>query len=309
MSVRIGLGGSGLPLPDPAAFWRWVDFCDETEIDSLWLSDRLVSTQASLEPMTAVAALAGRTRRIKFGMNAVVLPSRDPLVLAKECATIDYLSGGRLLPAFGVGGDAAPEWRATGRGPTGRGVQSDEMLQIMTRLWSEDHVNFQGKHYSYDDVSISPKPAQSPLPIWIGGNSPAAIRRTARYGTGWLGGGAQPPEQVAGVVASIKAALAESGRQIDDDHYGASFSFRFGGWDEPVVERAVQALAARFAAADPRATMAVGDFGAVIDLAQAYRQAGVSKFVLRPIAVDAADVMAQCRRLVDEVLPIVHAWD
>jgi probable F420-dependent oxidoreductase len=307
MSVRIGIGGSGLPFGDAAAFWRWVDYCEGSEIDSLWLSDRLVSTQLTLEPMAALAAIGGRTTRIKFGMNAIVLPSRDPLVLAKECATVDYLSGGRLLPAVGVGGDAAPEWQATGRGPTGRGVQSDEMLQIMARLWAEDHVSFQGKYYSYDDVSISPKPVQSPLPIWIGGSSPAAIRRTARYGTGWLAGGAQSTEQVAGVVTAIKAALAESGRSIDDDHYGASFSFRFGSWEEPVVERSAQALSARLGGADPRPSMAVGNADAIIDMARAYREAGISKFVLRPIVASEAEIVEQCRRLNAEVIPAVHA--
>jgi probable F420-dependent oxidoreductase len=307
MSVRIGLGASGIAFADAAAFWRWVDFCEDSPLDSIWISDRLVSTTPALESMTTVAALAGRTRRIKFGMNAVVLPSRDPLVLAKEAATIDYLSGGRLLPVYGVGGDTAPEWRATGRGTQARGRQSDEMLQIMTRLWQQDRVSFQGKHYTYEDVSISPKPVQQPLPVWIGGSSPAAVKRTALYGTGWLGGAIQSPKQVETVVTSIKAALAETGRTIDDDHYGASFMFRFGSWDEPIVQRQVETLQLRFPGSDPRVALAVGGAQAVIDLATAFRAAGVSKFVLRPIAGDEPDVLEQCRRLVNEALPVVHA--
>lgn len=121
MSVRIGLGVPGFPFSSPATFLEWVDLCEESPIDSLWFSERLVSLQTLLEPMTAMAVVAGRTKRLKFGMNAVVLPFRDPLVLAKECATLDFLSDGRLLPAFGVGGDTAPEFPATAGRPRGAG--------------------------------------------------------------------------------------------------------------------------------------------------------------------------------------------
>jgi hypothetical protein len=103
MNVRIGLGMATQPFSGPEALFRWVDLCEEGEIDSLWQTDRLISRQPYLEAMTTMAALAGATRRLRFGMNAVVVSLRDPLVLAKQCATIDYLSGGRLLPVFGVG--------------------------------------------------------------------------------------------------------------------------------------------------------------------------------------------------------------
>ena len=115
MSVRIGLNIVTYPFASTKGFWRWVDLCEENDIDSLWQTDRLVSTLPFLESMTTMAALAGGTERLKFGMNVVVVTFRDPLVLAKQCATIDFLSDGRLLPAFGVGGPVAPEWEATGR--------------------------------------------------------------------------------------------------------------------------------------------------------------------------------------------------
>ncbi|MDZ7728081.1 MAG: TIGR03619 family F420-dependent LLM class oxidoreductase [Dehalococcoidia bacterium] len=232
MSVRIGLGIAGFPFSSPRAFLEWVDLCEDSPIDSIWLSERLVSTQLQLEPMTAFGVIAGRTERIKFGMNAVVLPFRDPLVLAKECATLDFLSDGRLLPAFGVGGEAAPEFRATGRQPVGRGAYSDEMLDIMVRLWEEDGVSHAGKHFQYENASVNPKPVQQPLPVWIGGSSDAAIRRTARIGTGWLAG-LQSPAQVAPVVQAIREQSESAGRPLDPDHYGAGFPFRFGSWDEP----------------------------------------------------------------------------
>jgi len=183
MKVRIGLGLTGLPFADARGFWRFVDLCEATDVDSLWQSDRLISSQPQLEVMSTMAALAGHTARLKFGMSVTVVTFRDPLVLAKECATIDYLSGGRLLPAFGTGPEIAPEWKATGRSPAGRGAQVDEALTLMARLWSEERVTFHGKHYQYTDARIAPRPVQQPLPLWLGGSSPAAIRRTARVGT------------------------------------------------------------------------------------------------------------------------------
>ena len=306
MSVRIGLGLAGFPFTSPSAFLDWIDLCEDSPIDSVWLSERLVSPQPVLEPLTAFGVIAGRTRRLKFGMNAIVLPFRDPLVLAKECATLDFLSGGRLLPAFGVGADRAPEFAATGRAPEGRGPRSDEMLDIMVKLWSEEHVNYDGKYYQYHDVTISPKPTQSPLPLWIGGSSDAAIRRTARIGTGWLAG-LQTPRQVAPVVAAIRKASEHAGRPLDPDHYGAGFPFRFGSPDEPIVERTATAMSRIGEGLDPAEYLAVGDAETIVRRAQEYVNAGISKFVLRPIVTSDQEWLSQTRQLIDEVLPAVHA--
>jgi probable F420-dependent oxidoreductase len=307
MSIRIGLGVAGFPFSSIDAFLEWVDLCEGSAIDSIWFSDRLVSSSPTLEPMTAMAVVAGRTKRLKFGMNAIVLPYRNPVVLAKECATLDFLSGGRLLPAFGVGAEIAPEWAALGRSPVGRGAQSDEMIEIMTRLWSEERVTFAGKHFTVREATIAPRPVQQPLPLWIGGSSDAAIRRTARLGTGWLAG-LQSPAQVAPVVTAIKAATAEAGRTIDDDHYGAGFAFRFGTWDDPAVAVSAQQLARLGVRVDPKSYLAVGEAGDVKARAREYVEAGISKFVLRPIGATDAELMDQTRRLIDEVVPEVHGW-
>ncbi|HLF79534.1 MAG TPA: LLM class flavin-dependent oxidoreductase [Dehalococcoidia bacterium] len=307
MSVRIGLGFAAFPFSGPEAFWRWVDVCEDSEIDSLWLSERLVSPQPFLEPLSTLAAIGGRTRRLKFGMNTTVLPLRDPLVLAKECATIDYLSNGRFLPMFGVGNDVAPEWQALGIDTRGRGQRSNEMLQLLARLWSEDNVSYEGKYYHYTNVTISPKPKQSPLPLWIGGSSGAAIERTAKYGSGWLAGAAQPPEQLGRVISAIHDRAAANGRSIDEDHFGSGFAFRFGSWDEPVVQRNASALAARIGKdADPKSFMAVGGAQEVIDMCAKLRTAGVSKFVLRPIATSDEEMIEQSKRIAAEVIPVVH---
>ena len=305
MKLRVGLGIANFPFSDARAFWRWVERCEDSTVDSIWQTDRLVSPVPQLESMTTMAALAGATRRLKFGMNVTVVTFRDPLVLARECATIDFLSNGRLLPAFGVGPDIAPEWQATGRSPAHRGRICDEALAIMTRLWTGERVTFAGRHYTYRDVQIAPLPVQRPLPLWIGGRSEAAIRRTARLGTGWLGG-VESPEQVAPVIAAIRTESAAAGRPIDPDHYGAAFGFRFGTWDEPIVERTGRILAALAHTSDPRRHVAVGGAAEILSRIDEFASAGVSKFVLRPLARGDGDMMKQTERLIAEVLPHVH---
>jgi probable F420-dependent oxidoreductase len=308
VAVRIGIGLAGFPFAAARDFWRWIELCEGGAIDSFWQSDRLVSRQPALESIGTMAALAGATRRLKFGMGVTVVSWRDPLVLAKECATIDWLSGGRLLPAFGVGPDLAPEWKATGLPTRRRGARADEALGLMTRLWSEEGVSFEGDFYRYEDVSIAPRPVQQPLPLWIVGSSPAAVRRTATLGTGWLAG-IQTAEQVAPVVAAIRKAAEEAGRAIDPEHYGAGFPFRFGSADDAIVQRTARvfsAVASVTAGFDPARYVAAGDAGTILARVAEYRAAGISKFVLRPIAEDAADLLEQTRRLEAEVIPVVH---
>jgi probable F420-dependent oxidoreductase len=244
MGVGIGLGCAEFPFSGATAYWRWIDMCEAGGVDSIWQTDRIVGRQPFLESMTTMAALAGRTRRMRFGMNVVSLTFRDPVLLAKQCATIDMLSEGRLLPAFGIGSPLAPEWQALGIDTKTRGRKTDECLDIIRRLWREESVDFSGAFYQLKGVTITPKPVQPDLPMWIGGSTDAAIRRTARIGTGWQAGG-DPPAEAGRVVAAIKAAAREAGRSIDEDHYGAGFAFHFGRRDTPVVARAMDAYAKR----------------------------------------------------------------
>jgi probable F420-dependent oxidoreductase len=305
MGVAIGLGCAEFPFSSAAAYWRWIDMCEAGGVDSIWQSDRIVSRQPFLESMTTMAALAGRTRRMRFGMNVVSLAFRDPVLLAKQCATIDVLSDGRLLPAFGIGSPLAPEWEALGTETRTRGRKSDECLDIIRRLWREDSVDFSGGFYELKGVTIAPKPVQPDLPMWIGGSSDAAIRRTARIGTGWQAGG-EPPTEAGRVVAAIKAAATEAGRSIDEDHYGAGFAFHFGSRHALGVGRAMDGYAKR-TGRDATHAFVVGDTDAILARVAEYVDAGVSKFILRPLGGDDDAVLAQTRLLIEQVLPRAEA--
>lgn len=302
-TIALGVGLAEYPFATAGGFWRWIDLCEAGGIDSFWQTDRMVSRHPILECLTVLAAVAGRTRRLKVGMNVLSLAMREPLLVAKQCATIDVLSGGRMLPGFGIGGPLAPEWQAMGLDTRTRGARTDEALAVIRRLWTEERVDFAGRFFTLEGATITPRPAQADLPLWIGGGSEAAIRRTARFGTGWQAG-PETPAQAGAVIAAIKRALAETGRAIEEDHYGAGIPFLFGNPDDPGLAGAYDAYRAR-TGRDPGGYFAVGDAAMIVGRIGDYVEAGVSKFILRPVARGEDEMLAQTRRLIEEVLPAV----
>ncbi len=305
MSIRIGIG-SGLTIPmTPDLYWAWVALCDDSGIDSIWHSEQIIGQV--LDPIVLLSALAARTRRLRFGTNAIVAAFRDPIVTAKEFATIDYLAPGRLLPVFGVGNAADPYWAATGKTPGTRGKVSNEAITLIRSLLEQEEVRFHGEHFHYEGPGIWPRPSR-PLPLWIGGDSAAAIQRTATHGDGWLGG-LTPPDKAAEVVAGIKVAAAQAGRTIDEDHYGVTVPVRIGSPDDPAVVGMRARLAARLKLidGDPRADLlAVGDPDDIAALFHRYIAVGVHKFVAVPIVNDADELLEQTELLASKVLPKVE---
>jgi probable F420-dependent oxidoreductase len=283
MSVRIGLALGGWPFAerDSAPFWDFVDQAEALGFDSLWLSDRLISTSTFVEPITGLAAVAGRTRRLKFGMSVLILPLRNPAVLAKEIATIDFLSDGRMLPAFGIGADDPREYEAAGVRQEERGARTDEAIGLLRRLWSEEHVTHHGRFYDLTDVTITPRPVQKQLPIWFGGRSEAAYRRVGRSGDGWLASFLTADEFAEG-AERIRAHAAEAGRAIDDDHYGAIISTCIAASEAAAIDLASPLLRRFRPGLD---VLELSAFGTPDDCAariERYLRAGCSKFVLRP---------------------------
>lgn len=304
-SIAVGIGIMEYPFDTAAGFWRWVDLCESGGLDSIWQTDRMISRSPILECMTALAAIAGRTKRIKFGVNVVSVAMRDPVLLAKQCATIDVLSQGRLLPGFGIGSPRGPEWVAMHLDPKTRGRTTDEALEIIHRLWSGEKFDYDGRHFKLTGAQIAPVPVQADLPMWIGGSSEAAVRRTAKYGTGWQSG-AETPATVGQVIADIKTAVVAAGRHIDEDHYGAALAYRFGGLDDPGVAKVLEEYKVR-TGRDGRDYFAMGDAGLIASRIAEYVDVGACKFILRPVATGDVDMYAQTKRLIEEVLPIVAA--
>ncbi len=304
MSIRAGIGLSTYPFSSTNGFWQWVQVCEEGDVDSIWQTDTLVSKEPMLECMTTMAAIAGATKKLKFGMNVASVALRNPLVLAKQCATIDVLSNGRILPAFGIGSTFSADWRTTGTPTKRRGKRTDEGLEIISRLWRGETVTLDGEFFQYDGVRISPLPVQKELPLWIGGSSQAAIRRTVKYGTGWQAS-FEAPEQAGETVAAIKQGMIDAGREFEDDHFGTGINFRFGKWEDDVVVRAAERFE-RVGGRDSRNSFAVGGAAEILEKVRAFALAGLPKIILRPLASNDGDTMRQTELMIDEVQPAIR---
>ncbi len=307
INYRIGIMPGPWPAgKDGASFlWALADLCERSAIDSLWLSDRLSSPIPIPEPLTALAAVAARTRRLKFGPSVLVLPFRTPVVLGKALATIDYLSDGRLLPAVGIGAEPPREFEASGVPYAGRGRRADEMMQILRRLWVEDAVTFRGEFYRLEGVTILPKPVQAALPLWVGGKSEAAQRRAGRLGDGWIPSLITPDEFARG-VERVREHAAAAGREVPVDHFGALINYILAessaaGWRlaEPYLPRG------RVDEATLRAAAAFGPAEVVAEQIEHYVARGGSKFILRPLCPPER-MLEQIQRLAEEVIPAIH---
>lgn len=274
MKVRVGYG-LGTGAFDPGSFASLVDALEATGFDSLWLSERL--TGEALDPLVGLAVAAGRTRRLKLGTSVLVLPGRNPVMLAKELATLDRLSAGRVLPAVGLGAPEAAEHGAFGVARGERAAMFDEALPLIRRLWQEDDVHHHGTYYRVDGVSLRPRPVQTPPDVWLGGRARSELRRVGRLGDGWLPSFCTPADAEEGREVVEKAA-AEAGRVIDPEHWGALVTYAEG--DLP--DRLARLLAERRPGLDPAAVVPRGLDG-LRRRCEEFVARGFSKIVVVPI--------------------------
>ncbi|HEY8515962.1 MAG TPA: LLM class F420-dependent oxidoreductase [Candidatus Binatia bacterium] len=237
MSARLGFGvalPNYGPLARPDALLRLARRAEALGVDSVWVADHLVAPvevasvypfdrsanpkpgdmgviEHFYEPLTTLAFLAGATERVRLGVSVYVMPYRNPVVTAKMVATLDALSGGRVI--FGVGvGWLREEFAALGQDARHRGRVTDEYLEVCRRLWRDEVASFAGRHYVLPAVRSGPKPVQRPLPpIWVGGNSQAARERAVALGDG-LHLIDLSPDEVAAHATELRAALARAGR-------------------------------------------------------------------------------------------------
>jgi probable F420-dependent oxidoreductase len=196
---------------------------EEMQFDSVWASDHLlndshiekrIGQRPYYSPLACLTYLAGVTKSIRLGTSVLTLPLYPPVELAKYVATLDQLSHGRVI--LGVGAGATPsEYAAVGLNFGDRGPLLDESLEVMSRVWSEPRVTLTTPRVTLNDGLVTPKPIQSPLPVWIGGWSDAAIRRAAAYGTGWHSSGLSFAELRAAIKRVDEYAAAIGRPDID----------------------------------------------------------------------------------------------
>jgi len=298
VKVRIGFGlGTTTGMHDPSRFADLVDALEELRFDSLWLSERLSGDAP--DPLVALTFAAGRTTRLKLGTSVIVVPGRNPVVLAKQMATLDWVSGGRFLPAVGLGAPIPREHQAFGIERTDRAPWFDEALPLMRRLWTEDEVSHQGERFTLDRFTLLPHPIQQPIEVWLGGRAPGELRRVGRLGDGWLASFVTVDDVATGWDAITASATAHD-RTIDPEHLGVLVPYSNG----PLPDSVAQFLTRRAPGADPvdpADVIPVGLRGLRTHL-EALIGVGASKFVVLPLPSgqpEADDLPAELTRIRD----------
>lgn len=243
--MKFGLGyANTIPFTDPVPARDLAQAAEEAGFESIWTVEHVIWPHAYEseypyhpsgkmlgdptipipDPLIWLTWVAAATTTLRLGTGVIILPQRNPVVLAKELATLDSLSGGRV--EFGVGvGWLREEFDALGVEFAGRGRRADEMIEAMRVLWRDDAASYQGEHVSFADVALNPKPVARSMPVVVGGHSRAAARRAARLGDGFYPG----PGSLAGLeqaMADLRDECAAAGRDVDEVEVSATFPGR-----------------------------------------------------------------------------------
>ena len=290
--------------------WQDVSRIEELGYDSAWTSEHIFFYFPTFDALTSLAAMAARTSRIRLGTAVLLLPLRPAALAAKEIASVDVISGGRLLLGVGIGGEYPKEFEAVGVPVRERGARTDEALRVLKLLFTQNNVSFDGRFTRLDGVTLMPKPAQAGgPPLWIAGRSQAAMRRAGRLGDGYL-----PylfsPERFREGMQQVREAAERAGRDPEAitpaiyqfvclaDSYeeakrvaAADLSRRYNQPFEKIVDRYVV-----MGSADECARR-LGDFA----------EAGVRHFILVPIVRSFGEFMRHVEAYASDVLPKVRS--
>lgn len=300
-------GGSG----DPNDLVRLAQGAERLQFDSVWIGDHVVwpaqfdpaphrknvggktPVQAVVnsnvfEPLTTLAFLAAKVERVRLGVGVLVAPYRNPILCAKMLAMLDVLSGGRLIVGVGAGW-LREEFRLLGAPAyEQRGEVTDEYLQSFIELWTQQEPRFEGLYGHVAGVVFKPKPIQQPHPpIWIGGNGAPAMRRAARYGSGWMPLH-QTPAAMAVKVRQLQEIVEEGERDPEEVGVALGCRFRFAEGDGTFV---------------PDPDSLTGTKEQVIDRLRRYREAGVDQvYLLNDGYPSVAELLSAWDRFATEVM-------
>jgi probable F420-dependent oxidoreductase len=189
-----------------------------------------------MEPFVLFGYMAGFTERIEFGTNIIILPQRQTTLVAKQAATLDVLTGGRLRFGVGLGWNEI-EYISLGANFRNRGRRIEEQVALLRKLWTEPLVNFSGKWHTIPDAGINPLPVQRPIPIWFGGHAEPALRRTAQIGDGWMTN-YRSPEAASEALELIDRVLAENNR--DRTEFGIEARLAYGDGDTSAWDKLIR---------------------------------------------------------------------
>jgi probable F420-dependent oxidoreductase len=290
VKIRFGIGLGADTGPEQLA--SIVDHLEATGVDSLWFSELVYSK--AVDPFVGMAYALARTTNLKVGTSVAVLPGRHPVLVAKQLASLAGLAPKRVLPVFGLR-SAIPAEREIFVVPDGqRAAVFDESLRLLRSVLEQQDVAFDGDYFAVSSVDVEPRPLK-PLDIWLGGSAPAAFRRIGRLGDGWLGS-FLTPQEARGGREQIQRAAAEAGREIEPDHFGINLAVS----DSEMPDGLVAAVKRRRPDVNP-ADLIAGDWPDLHRQLDAYLEAGLTKFVIRP--AHQANIDDFIDRLVAELIP------
>jgi probable F420-dependent oxidoreductase len=294
MKIRFAVS-AGIGAGDLDRFATDMTDIESLGFDTVWLSD--VPLGATIDPIVGLAFAAAVTSTLKLGANVVPI-GRNPITLAKSLAQIDRMSQGRLLLSFVVGLDQPGERQALGALGANRGRLLEEMTPLLRTWWAGGQVDHNGgDRFQFNGVPSPGKSYQQPLEVWFGGSGPAALARAGRVADGWLGSAVSPPEARA-ARRRIEEAASASGRTIDPEHFGLSIPYAARTPDL----RTLDFLRRRRPDAELDLLLPVGP-GQLRDLLAAHVDAGLSKFVVRPVD-ESAERHRSLSELADVLLPL-----
>ena len=278
---------------------------EELGFDSIWTTENLSSGAPSLEPLTALAFMAAHTSRVRLGTAILVLPPRNPLLLAQTVTSLDRVSSGRVILGLGAGGDNERSLGAFGGSVRERGGRSEEGLEILKRIWTESSVSFEGRYYSFQDYTLLPRPVQQPHPpVWLGGRVDAVLRRAARWADGFI-----PvfvtPQTAAPLFDRVDGYAQEYGRSPGSITRAVHLYISLAGNPEEAARVHSEVISGRYNHPTSRSPDLASLFGTpdqCRELIQEFVDVGVTHFVIDPTC-HADQILGQLEVVSEEILP------
>ncbi len=326
-----GMEGLTYPIPfsDPETLVRLAQHAEKLGYHSVWGNDHMttqhyVRAEFSVpprfwEPLVTYSYLAAHTTTLRFGTAILVLPMRrDIVVTAKQIATLDHLSNGRVEIGVGVGAYREEFEALNPDGHVHRGDMVEEGVRALQMLFSEREASFDGKYYKFKDVELFPKPKQKRLPIYFGGNNPAHLRRTAESADGWIPAGL-PVETLRRMVGELKTMTEAAGRDFSQLQIAPQYVVHLGKDHDKAVARYRESQMFKHFELLKKSTLKqqstvksedinlIGGFETVIERAQSFRDAGVTHFLGLFFAANSPDeLMDQMQMFAEEIRPHIR---
>lgn len=263
---------------------RYVRRAEELGYASLWTQERLTGSPTVIDPLSFLSYIAGQTTKARLGVSVVVLPRHNPIHLAKQTASIDAMSGGRLILGVGLGA-SQDDLLQYGISPERRVRRFLEHVEIVKALWTQDNVTYRGDFYQLNGTNIAPKPAHKPHPpIWAGANAEPAIRRSLTYADGWSGAGSSAAAQFPKNVALVQELLSTEGRSQADFPISKRIYLAIDDDEQRALRRLKEWSAFYYGNPDlPERAAIYGSASKIQEKLQEWSELGVDEFMLNPV--------------------------